>query len=153
MQERITTTRKGSITSVQAIYVPADDLTDPAQPPLLHIWMPTLSCLVVLLNWVSTLLSILWIPTLVSSIPMLLVMSITELLDQCRRFFRITNLSRTLLQFWVWMNCLKKTRIPLHVPGRSSVSCLNLSKLLKFSQDTWANLSNFPTLSQVSRRS
>ncbi len=30
LQERITTTRKGSITSVQAIYVPADDLTDPA---------------------------------------------------------------------------------------------------------------------------
>ncbi|ANC34185.1 F0F1 ATP synthase subunit beta [Anaplasma phagocytophilum str. Norway variant2] len=30
MQERITSTRKGSITSVQAIYVPADDLTDPA---------------------------------------------------------------------------------------------------------------------------
>jgi F-type H+-transporting ATPase subunit beta len=30
MQERITTTRKGSITSVQAIYVPADDYTDPA---------------------------------------------------------------------------------------------------------------------------
>ena len=30
LQERITTTNKGSITSVQAIYVPADDLTDPA---------------------------------------------------------------------------------------------------------------------------
>jgi len=30
LQERITTTDKGSITSVQAIYVPADDLTDPA---------------------------------------------------------------------------------------------------------------------------
>jgi len=30
MQERITTTTKGSVTSVQAIYVPADDLTDPA---------------------------------------------------------------------------------------------------------------------------
>ncbi|EME48125.1 hypothetical protein DOTSEDRAFT_60474 [Dothistroma septosporum NZE10] len=30
MQERITTTKKGSITSVQAVYVPADDLTDPA---------------------------------------------------------------------------------------------------------------------------
>merc|ERR1711981_412708 len=30
LQERITTTRSGSITSVQAIYVPADDLTDPA---------------------------------------------------------------------------------------------------------------------------
>ena len=30
LQERITTTTKGSITSVQAIYVPADDVTDPA---------------------------------------------------------------------------------------------------------------------------
>lgn len=30
MQERITTTKKGSITSVQAVFVPADDLTDPA---------------------------------------------------------------------------------------------------------------------------
>ena len=31
MQERITSTKKGSITSVQAVYVPADDLTDPAE--------------------------------------------------------------------------------------------------------------------------
>ena len=30
MQERITSTKAGSITSVQAVYVPADDLTDPA---------------------------------------------------------------------------------------------------------------------------
>ena len=30
LQERITSTKKGSITSVQAVYVPADDLTDPA---------------------------------------------------------------------------------------------------------------------------
>ncbi len=30
LQERITSTRKGSVTSVQAVYVPADDLTDPA---------------------------------------------------------------------------------------------------------------------------
>ena len=34
LQERITSTKKGSITSVQAIYVPADDLTDPAPEPL-----------------------------------------------------------------------------------------------------------------------
>src|SRR4030095_4023478 len=33
LQERITSTNKGSITSVQAIYVPADDLTDPAPAP------------------------------------------------------------------------------------------------------------------------
>jgi F-type H+-transporting ATPase subunit beta len=30
LQERITSTNKGSITSIQAVYVPADDLTDPA---------------------------------------------------------------------------------------------------------------------------
>ena len=30
MQERITSTTSGSITSIQAVYVPADDLTDPA---------------------------------------------------------------------------------------------------------------------------
>ena len=41
LQERITSTRRGSVTSVQAIYVPADDLTDPApasqlRPPRRH---------------------------------------------------------------------------------------------------------------------
>ncbi len=36
LQERITTTNKGSITSVQAIYVPADDLTDPAPADLVR---------------------------------------------------------------------------------------------------------------------
>ena len=34
LQERITTTQKGSITSVQAVYVPADDLTGYTLPPL-----------------------------------------------------------------------------------------------------------------------
>ncbi|KAI8538987.1 hypothetical protein RHMOL_Rhmol09G0146100 [Rhododendron molle] len=42
LQERITTTKKGSITSVQAIYVPADDLTDPAPAAPLLTWMPQL---------------------------------------------------------------------------------------------------------------
>lgn len=37
LQERITSTKKGSITSVQAVYVPADDLTDPHPQPLLRI--------------------------------------------------------------------------------------------------------------------
>ncbi|KAF9625614.1 hypothetical protein IFM89_024387 [Coptis chinensis] len=42
LQERITTTKKGSITFVQAIYVPADDLTDPKLQPLLPILMQQL---------------------------------------------------------------------------------------------------------------
>ena len=37
LQERITSTRKGSITSVQAVYVPADDLTDPAATTFTHL--------------------------------------------------------------------------------------------------------------------
>ncbi|KAG7285078.1 atp2, beta subunit of the F1 sector of mitochondrial F1F0 ATP synthase [Staphylotrichum longicolle] len=44
MQERITTTKKGSITSVQAVYVPADDLTDPAPATTSLTWTPPLSC-------------------------------------------------------------------------------------------------------------
>ena len=40
LQERITSTKDGSVTSVQAVYVPADDLTDPARLPLSPIWMP-----------------------------------------------------------------------------------------------------------------
>jgi F-type H+-transporting ATPase subunit beta len=49
MQERITSTNKGSITSVQAVYVPADDLTDPAPANLLTL-MQQQYCLVKLLN-------------------------------------------------------------------------------------------------------
>jgi F0F1-type ATP synthase beta subunit len=41
MQERITSTKRGSITSVQAVYVPADDLTDPAPATTFaHLMLP-----------------------------------------------------------------------------------------------------------------
>ena len=40
MQERITSTKNGSITSVQAVYVPADDLTDPAPATTFTHWTP-----------------------------------------------------------------------------------------------------------------
>ena len=41
LQERITSTKKGSITSVQAVYVPADDLTDPAPATTFAHWDAT----------------------------------------------------------------------------------------------------------------
>lgn len=44
LQERITTTKKGSVTSVQAVYVPADDLTDPAPATTLALSTVSLSC-------------------------------------------------------------------------------------------------------------
>ena len=40
LQERITSTNKGSITSFQAVYVPADDLTDPAPANTFAHWIP-----------------------------------------------------------------------------------------------------------------
>lgn len=40
LQERIASTKNGSVTSVQAVYVPADDLTDPLRLQPSHIWMP-----------------------------------------------------------------------------------------------------------------
>merc|ERR1719204_1068556 len=52
------------------------------QPPHSHIWMLTLSCPVVLPSWVSTPLSIHWIPTHVFWTLMLLVMSITVSLGE-----------------------------------------------------------------------
>ena len=40
LHERITSTKKGSVTSIQAIYVPADYYTDPAPATAFAIWMP-----------------------------------------------------------------------------------------------------------------
>ena len=54
MQERITSTNKGSITSVQAIYVPADDLTDPAPATRSLTWTQPPFCRVRLQNLGST---------------------------------------------------------------------------------------------------
>ena len=54
LQERITSTKTGSITSIQAVYVPADDLTDPSPATTFRIWMQQLCCHVTLLLWVFT---------------------------------------------------------------------------------------------------
>ncbi len=48
LQERITSTKQGSITSVQAVYVPADDMTDPAPATTFTHLMQELYLIVVL---------------------------------------------------------------------------------------------------------
>merc|ERR1712112_61285 len=136
MQERITTTKKGSITSVQAIYVPADDLTDPAPPPPSLTWTPPLYCPDPWLSVESTPLWILWIPplvlwTLMSSDP-----HITELLVMFRSCSRITNPSRISLLSSEWSSCLKRTKLRWPEPGRLKGSCLSPSRSLKFSPIT-----------------
>lgn len=64
LQERITSTSTGSITSVQAVYVPADDLTDPRRPRRLPTWMRRPFCLVPSPSWVFTPPSTRWSPPL-----------------------------------------------------------------------------------------
>lgn len=68
LQERITSTKKGSITSIQAVYVPADDLTDPSRRPPSPTWTRPSYCPVTSPRWVSTLRSTRWTPPLASSI-------------------------------------------------------------------------------------
>merc|ERR1711872_380636 len=115
MQERITTTTKGSITSVQAIYVPADDLTDPAP---------------------ATTFAHLDATTVVS-----------------RRSSRTTNLFRILSPFWVWTSCPRRTSSRSPEQERSKDSFHSLSRSLRCSPITLANLFPLTRPSLASRPS
>lgn len=132
-------TKKGSITSAQAIYVPTDDLADPVLPLPLPIWMLPLCWSMLLLSWASTQLWILWIPLLESWIPVLLEMSIMMLPMGFKRSHRTTDHSRTSLPSWIWRNLLNKTSwlCPMH--GKYRVSCVSHYRLLKFSYVIWGS--------------
>merc|ERR1719382_1469307 len=153
MQERITTAKKGSITSVQAIYVPADDLTDPAPPPPLRTWMPPLSCPVVLPSVASTPLSTpLTLPP-VSWTPTSSELSTTALPVTCRSCCRTTSPSRISLPSWVWTSCLRRTRSRSRGQGRLRGSCPSPSRSLRCSPTTLASSSPLPRPSPDSRKS
>ena len=104
MQERITSTRKGSITSVQAVYVPADDLTDPAPATTFSHWTLLRYCPVRFpvrvfirrcnpLESSSRILSRKWREA-----------SIMKLPEKYKECFSVIRNCRILLQLWVWMN-------------------------------------------------
>ena len=123
LQERITSTNKGSITSVQAVYVPADDLTDPPRLPRSRIWTVR-SCFPVRSpNWVSTPPWTRWTPPPASSTPTSWAKSTTAWPVRCRWCCRSTRNCRISSPFWVWTNCLTKTSSPLPVRVVSSASC------------------------------
>merc|ERR1712203_1164259 len=133
MQERITTTKKGSITSVQAIYVSADDLTDPAPATTFaHLDATTV---------LSRAIAELGIYPAVDPLD-----STSRIMDPniigeehykipvvSKRSCRTTNPFKISLLFWVWTSCLKKISLLLLVPVKSKNSFRNLSKSLKFS--------------------
>ena len=90
LQERITSTKVGSITSIQAVYVPADDLTDRRRRPPSSTWIRPSCCLVTSPPWVSTRLSIRSDPTPASSIRWLWAKSTTAPLVAFSRPFSVT---------------------------------------------------------------
>merc|ERR1712061_690109 len=151
MQERITTTKKGSITSVQAIYVPADDLTDPAPPPPLRTWTPPLCCLVVSPSVASTPLSTPSTPPPVSWTPMSLEPSTTVSPVTSRSCCRTTSPSKISLLSLVWTSCLRRTRSRSPGRGRLRGSCPSPSRSPRSSPTTLASSSPLPRPSPDSR--
>jgi F-type H+-transporting ATPase subunit beta len=110
LQERITTTKKGSITSVQAIYVPADDLTDPAPATsFAHLDATT-----VLSARSPKRASIPAVDPLDSTSRMLDPRVVGEEHYQtppvrCSRSSSATSRCRTSSPFWAWTSCRKRT--------------------------------------------
>ena len=109
LQERITTTTKGSITSVQAIYVPADDLTDPAPATsFAHLDATTVLSRAISekgiypavdpLDSTSRILE----PRIVGEEHYAVARQVQEILQRYKS-------CKTLLPFWAWTNCRKKT--------------------------------------------
>jgi F-type H+-transporting ATPase subunit beta len=128
LQERITSTNKGSITSVQAVYVPADDLTDPAPATTFsHLDATTVLSLVKLLNleFIQRLTHLiqprvflilaLWVKNIINAQPMF------------NKFYKPTKPCKILLRFWVWMNCRKRINWSWLAPVKSNASCHNHS--------------------------
>ena len=113
LQERITSTDKGSITSVQAIYVPADDLTDPAPATSFsHLDATTV---------LSRQIAEIGIYPAVDPLD-----STSRILDprivgdehyrvarDVQKDFASINLYKILSQFWEWMSYRKKTNLQL----------------------------------------
>jgi F-type H+-transporting ATPase subunit beta len=136
LQDRITSTTKGSITSVQAVYVPADDLTDPAPASVFaHLDATTV------LN------------RKIAEKGIYPVKSTTKLLVVFSRLFKSTKTYRISLRFLVWMSFLKMTKRLLNVLVRSRSSFLSRSSLLKYLQVHLVSTLVLKTLSKVSKES
>ena len=109
LQERIASTRNGSVTSVQAVYVPADDLTDPATATTFtHLDATTV------LNRRIAEQGIYPAVDPLQSTSRILEADVvgrntTAWHARCRRSCRSTTNCRTSLPFWAWMNWARKT--------------------------------------------
>ena len=128
LQERITSTKKGSITSVQAIYVPADDLTDPAPATsFAHLDATTVLSRADrrarhLPGGRSARLDLAHRSTRASS-----ARSTTRSPARCSACCRPTSRCRTSSPSWAWTSCRKRTSWSSRARARSSASCRSRS--------------------------
>src|ERR1700722_15337421 len=132
LEERITTTKKGAITSVQAIYVPADHLTDPAPPTTLppprrrppsRTWTPSA-------RWIARFSRRRFSPPSIRSarirefsIRKSSARSIIMLRAACKVSCNATRTCRTSSQSSGWRNCRPPTRLPSRARVSSNASC------------------------------
>jgi F-type H+-transporting ATPase subunit beta len=123
LQERITSTKKGSVTSVQAIYVPADDLTDPA-PATAFAHLDATSVLSRQIpSSASTLPSTRWPRPRAFSTPACLAKSTTWSPARCSASCSATRTCRTSSRFSASTSCPRRTASRCPAPARSSASC------------------------------
>jgi len=152
LQERITSTGVGSITSVQAVYVPADDLTDPAPATT----FAHLDATTVLSRQIAELGIYPAVDPLDSTSRMLdprvIGRSTTRPPVPRKSFCKITRACKILLLFWVWTSSLRTISSPFPVPVRPRSLCLSLSTWLRFSLAVTVALCSWPILSLDSRR-
>ena len=109
MQERITSTKNGSITSVQAVYVPADDLTDPAPATTFDTLMPRRFFLVKSHRSVYIQLLTRWIQRAGSWILAFSVTSTTTQRSKSKTCSSATKNSKISSPFSEWMSSPTKT--------------------------------------------
>ena len=132
LQERITSTANGSITSVQAVYVPADDLTDPAPATTFAHLDGTL----VLSRAISELGIYPAVDPLDSTSRILDPQVVGEehysIARQVQMVLQNIKTCKILLQFSVWTNCQTKISLLSPVQDVSSVSYPNRSTLRKY---------------------
>jgi len=110
LQERITSTDKGSITAVQCVYVPADDLTDPAPATTLRISTVLLYYQEKLQKKVYIHQLIRWIQHQEFLMPAISVKSIIMYHARFRIFFKNIRNFRILLLYLVLMSFLMKIK-------------------------------------------
>jgi F0F1-type ATP synthase beta subunit len=122
LQERITSTRKGSITSVQAIYVPADDLTDPAPAAAFS----HLDATVVLSRQIVELGIYPAVDPLAAS-SSISAIGITKSRSTCSAFCSAIRICRTSSRFSVWTSCPKTTSWSWDARAACSGSCRSRS--------------------------